>query len=301
VIFFGVFNALPLNGLDEIRSFFSGVKRKGLRSLAAIFNKKVDSISIPNSMVSVFKALSTGLVLLLLAYPLTFTVRARAISGRDTRVHFAAVVGAAIVIGCVCLLILLISTAYRRKMIGSIVLAFSFALLMGYGFVVQKDYEDAWKYQKTFWTEAVRLIPDVKSGTVIIVEPQAFEDTVQIGANIWNTPRVLEFLYNFPAEWEEPPRLYRLISGWQNNLIQDGFTLKLDENTTLSPPTLHRTVESTDIIFLQVRSDRLTRRLEPLDIDNLEFPVKQASSFGEPPFEKGILFDVIIHGEAEQE
>jgi hypothetical protein len=301
VIFFGVFNALPLDGLDETRSFFSGVKRQGLRSLVAIFNKNVDSISIPNSVVSVVKALTTGLVLLFLAYPLTFTVRAHAISGRDSRVHFAAVVGAAIVIGCVCLLFLQISTAYRRRTIGSIVLALSFALLMGYGFVVQKDYSDAWQYQKAFWTESVQLIPDVDAGTVIMVEPQAFDDTLQIGANIWNTPRVLEFLYNFPAEWEEPPRLYRLNPGWQNNLIQDGFTLKLDENTTLAPPTLFKTVESTDVIFLQVRSDRLSRRLEPLDIDDLEYPVKQSSGLGEPPFEKGILFDVIIRGEAEQE
>ena len=34
--------------------------------------------------------------MLILAYPLTFTVRAYAISGRDTRVHLGAVLGAAL-------------------------------------------------------------------------------------------------------------------------------------------------------------------------------------------------------------
>ena len=242
-----------------------------------------------------------GLVLLFLAYPLTLTVRPYAISGRDTRVHFAAVIGAAIVVGCVSLLILLISAAYRKRIIGSIVLALSFALLMGYGFIVQKDYSNAWSYQQSFWSEASSLIPDIEEGSVTLVEPQAFKDTLQIGANIWNLPRVLEYLYSFPLEWEEPPRLYRLIPGWQNNLVHEGLGIKLDANTTIAPKSLFKIVKSTDIIFLQVQSGRLTRRLEPLDIDNMEYAVRQVSTLGRPPFQQGILFDWMIQEGSEQE
>ncbi|MFM7714661.1 MAG: hypothetical protein ACKO7A_18740, partial [Microcystis sp.] len=56
-----------------------------------------------------------GISLLFLAYPFTFTVPATLISGRDSRVHAAAVVGASILGGILGYLIIYLANSYRQK------------------------------------------------------------------------------------------------------------------------------------------------------------------------------------------
>ena len=63
--------------------------------------------------------------------------------------------------------------------------------MTGYGFIIQRDYVNAWQYQRAFWTELLPLIQDAGDYNVILVDPQALKDTRQIGANYWNLPRVL--------------------------------------------------------------------------------------------------------------
>ena len=61
---------------------------------------------LPQEVKSLGKMFITGAILLVLAYPLTYTVQSMTIlNGRGTRVHTAAVAGAAILIGAIMLFI----------------------------------------------------------------------------------------------------------------------------------------------------------------------------------------------------
>jgi len=247
-----------------------------------------------NDLKALLRLAFVGLTMLALAYPFTFTIRAYAISGRDTRVHFAAVVGASIVCACGCSMILFMANLLRKKVIGTILLAGFFTLLMGYGFVIQRDYQLAWKYQQEFWSEVVQLVPDVEEGIVILVEPSGFRDTRQIDANTWNLPRIFEQIYNFPAEWKNPPRVYRLVPGWQNHITTSEGTFRLDVVTTTAPPSLYQTIETSRVILLESGKGHLVRRSAPITLNGKEFALKAPSAPVLNLFEKGFLFNFLI-------
>jgi predicted membrane chloride channel (bestrophin family) len=118
-----------------------------------------------------------------LAYPLTFTVRAYPISGRDTRVHLGASVGVSLVFASVWSLVS--SSAMGRKLRRASFGALSvlLALLVGFGVVVRKNYARAWELQQLFWTSLVPAVPDLEDGTVVLVDPSRLPDTWYIAAN----------------------------------------------------------------------------------------------------------------------
>jgi hypothetical protein len=103
---------------------------------------------------------AAGFVMLLLAYPLTFTTRITAISGRATRGHLAGVSGASLLFACFAYMVQGILSFYRHGRMATVILSGLFALLTGFGIMVQQDYVAAWKVQKQFWAELLPLIPD---------------------------------------------------------------------------------------------------------------------------------------------
>lgn len=235
-----------------------------------------------------------GFIMLVLAYPLTFTIRAYAISGRDTRVHFAAVLGASIVCACGCSMILYLANILRKKVIGTLLLAGFFATLMSYGFVIQRDYRVSWEYQQEFWSEVIQLVPDVEENTIILVPPEGFRDTRQIGANTWNLPRIFDQIYHFPAEWKNPPRVYRLIPGWQSHITTNTGSFRLDVSTTIAPPSLYQIVEPSHVIWLEPGIGHLTRRTTPIPLNGKEFALKATSAPVLNMLDKGFLYNYLI-------
>ena len=91
------------------------------------------------SLRDLWHPLLVGFVMLGTAYALALTVRPYAISGRDTRVHLAAVLGAALVVGAVSNFGLRWARRRRPRFAGPAILATLFALWLGYGFVIQGD------------------------------------------------------------------------------------------------------------------------------------------------------------------
>jgi hypothetical protein len=231
-----------------------------------------------------------GLVLLILAYPLTFTVSANTVSGRNTRVHFAAVVGASLLVASASLMLLQLARHLNYAYIGSGILALYFAILVGYGTVLQRDYADAWRYQTEFWSQLLPQIGDVEAGTAVLVEPSGLRDTVQIGANYWNMPRVLEQIYHFPAGWEDPPRVYRMWPDWQRYLLRKEGVIQLKDFTVFAPPQTLRNLPVDEAIFIHTGSGVPVRRSEPVELDGQPYEFKQAASSGPPAFEPGFLF-----------
>ena len=233
-----------------------------------------------------------GLVMLVLAYPLTFTVRPYAISGRDTRVHAAGVVGASMVVGSAIVIVIALAEGYRRKTWAIPALGIAIGILAGYGFVIQNDYATAWALQRGFWTQLIPLIPDVGDGTVVLVDPSGLQDTRQIGANYWNLPRVLAQLFVFPPTWEAKPRAYRLAEGWQERISTDDGKLRLDAATTLAPPGTYGVVDPSRAIFVGYRDGRLGRVSDEF-LPGVGYPSPPPEE-GEPPFPHGFLYDLMV-------
>ncbi len=248
--------------------------------------------ALPEEVKSLARLLLVGLILLVLAYPLTFTVRAYAISGRDTRVHAAGVVGIAVILAAMALLLFAVVRG-RWRMLVTGALALELALLAGYGFVIQQDYVNAWQYQRQFWTELVPLIPDAGDGTVVLVDPTALHDTHQIGANYWNLPRVLDQLYVFPETVKAVPVVHRLEPGWQNILIGSDGKIQVNATTTYSVPDYFGDFDPQNVVLIQAEGGRLVRR-ETVILDSREYNLKTTSAAILTGLPHGFLYSLMI-------
>ena len=259
---------------------------------------KIFDLKAPAFFKNFHKLVLTGWIMLVLAYPLTITLGAGSISGIQSRVHFAAIIGATILCACACSAFFFILIVYGKRWLGVLVLSGFFALHVGFGLVVQQDYRLNWEYQKTFFTKALKLCPDITSRTVILVEPTGLPDTKEIRMYSWGVCDTFGLIYNFPAEWKKKPELLILYDNWQN--CAEVYDLSVKEHSfeygskILPYQFPSREVRDTDLIFLEMKDGRLTRRIEPLIIRGKKITLKKPPPPAFPPFEKGPLYTFLI-------
>jgi hypothetical protein len=235
-----------------------------------------------------------GLVMLLLAYPMTFTTRLTAISGRATRGHLAGVSGASLLFASFAYAIHRILSYYHQRRIATVFFAGLFALLVGFGILIQQDYVKAWQVQKDFWAELLPLIPDAGEGTAILVEPEGLEDVLQIGANTWNLSRLLNQLYIFSPEMSSVPRVYRLLPGWQGRIVTGEGFFQANQETVTAPPDNYNTFESENVILISTEHGLMTRVRGPLDINGQLYPLKPQTAPVSPNLRRGVLYQLLV-------
>jgi hypothetical protein len=234
----------------------------------------------------------TGLVMLAMAYPLTFTVRAYALSGRDTRVHTAGVMGAAILVASVFFLLIALANGHRVwHWIGNGIMALALALLVGYGFIIQRDYVMAWQYQRQFWTELLPLVQDAQSTTYILVTSEGLKDTAQIDANTWALSNVLGQLYEFPSPGV--PRVFRLRAGWQDHL-EKSAAIYLSGVTSYVAPDFFEKADFPNIILIDTSSGKMVRRTAPLTVEGQSFSIMQPGASGLSSYPRSLLYRLMI-------
>lgn len=202
---------------------------------------------------------AAGFFMLLLAYPMTFTTRVIAISGRITRGHFAAVGGASLLVASFSYVLLILFSYFRHVKIAIALLSGWFALLVGFGIIVQQDYVTAWQLQKDFWAELLPLIQDAGTGTAVLIQPDGLEDVLQIGANTWNLSRVLDQVHIFPPELTAVPRVYRLLPGWRDKIALEDGSFQINQETVTAPPDNYNVVDSRDVIVVSTVGGIMTR------------------------------------------
>lgn len=296
IAFFAVlFSRLRLDLPEGLRGQLAGAIEAARRATSIRTGVLEGYRRLTPRLASLLRLTCAGAAMLVLAYPLTFTIRAYAISGRDTRVHSAAVLGAALFVGSLSLLALWAAEGSGRRRWVAAAFGIWFGLLAGYGFVIQRDYRLAWIYQQQFWTELVRLVPDVSEGDSILVDPSGLNDTRQIGANYWNLPVVLEQLYQFPDSWRRPVWVYRLEKGWEDGILGDDGRLQLDGSTTYAPPSTYREVDPGETILIETGTGELVRRSAPLILDGKTIMLKVLDDAGgEPPYPPGFLYRFLV-------
>ena len=136
----------------------------------ALVDSRLVRLELPAGLRVLASLATTGAVMLVLAYPLTFTAPAIAVAGRATRVHAAAAVGAGILVGCLSAGILVVATALGRRRVTATLLAAAFAALVASGLRVQADYVASWSQQRSFWRQVVTLCPNLEDRTVILAD-----------------------------------------------------------------------------------------------------------------------------------
>ena len=238
-----------------------------------------------------------GISLLFLAYPLTFTVPATLISGRDSRVHAAAVVGASILGGILGYLIVYLANSYRQKNLAALLLATYFSLLIGFGIIVQQQNKLSWKYQQAFWADVIQLAPDLNDGQVILVDAPSLPWGSQLYPFAWSMPSVVGQLYQFPWQWKNVPKLYKLNPDWQLKIAANGEIALNNDNGLLFfyyPWEPARQVKTSEIILLQEKDGKLVRTTTPIVAGAKKFSFKPLTNSTINSFDKGYLYDYLI-------
>jgi len=249
---------------------------------------------LPEELLPLIKTGAIGLVMLGLAYPLTFTVRAYALTGRDTRVHAAGVMGASLLVGSMMLAAVRLGGPRGKRTVVALALALWSGLMVSYGLDVQRDYVRAWDLQREFWTQLVKLVPDVGDGTIVLVDPTGLQDTKQIGANYWNLPRVLGQLYAFPREWDAIPRVYRMVPGWEDRVVTEDSRLRIDETTTFSPGSTYGVFDPSNAILVVQGPDGLTRLAEISQAGHAAISLMAPRGIGEPSYQPTLLHALLV-------
>jgi hypothetical protein len=227
------------------------------------------------------RLLWAGVVMLVAAYPLTFTTVGFSVAGRGTRVHLAAALGGSILFAWLLSRILASRDTPLARWASIAGLASYFTLLVGFGLTVQKDYVLGWQEQQGFWSDLVRLCPDLKDGDVIFVEPTGLRDTRQflfLRKDVYGVPdtrqiksldtltSVLGQIDVFPKTWSRPPQVYRLPPKWMRDLFVNDQTLRLmsNDNGEWSTPAIWTggSVVAAHAIFIETKGGHLTRRAD---------------------------------------
>jgi hypothetical protein len=230
------------------------------------------------------------------AYPLTIILRATAISGRETRVHLAGVVGAALVAASVTMLLLRALTSKGLKLVLLGLISLIFGLNFAFGFVIQKAYVRAWELQKQFWRELIPLISDSVDGTAILVEPSGIEDVLYINANTWVLPRMLERFYVFPDDWERVPAVFRLAKFWEENIVRVPGYFTLDGTNSFAHLVTFGDYEQELAIFVTT-SGGIVERQSTLTFMDEVIPVKPVGQDIFSTLETTLLFDLMVREE----
>jgi hypothetical protein len=259
----------------------------------AIWKKKYSEL---DGRIRILVQLSVaGFVMLLLAYPMTFTTRLTAISGRTTRGHLAGVIGASLIIAAFSYSLLTILSHYRQRKLATLLLSGWFALLAGFGIMIQQDYVKAWQAQRGFWAELLPLIQDAGPGNAILIQPDGLEDFLQIGANTWNLSRILNQLYVFPDESTPVPRVYRLLPTWKDKIVLDDGSFQVNRETVTAPPDNYGIFESENVIIIFTKGDRMVRVDEPLEINGTSYLLKPQAIPALPNLPRGVLYQLLLN------
>lgn len=145
------------------------------------------------------------------AYLLSFThYPPVATEGRETSVHLAAAIGAAILGATAATVIIRIACRVGLVWIGAGLIGLSSALLYSADLATQRGMVDVWRLQQCFWARVITLCPDLDRGTTIVCDGDMFQQDRSILANSWADTQVLQVLYEFPFYGVDVPELYSL-------------------------------------------------------------------------------------------
>ncbi len=241
------------------------------------------------------RVLLAALVMLCLGYAFSFThFPPVARFGRATSVHLAAVVGASLLVAWSCEALLRVATGYGLRSHVGLLVAVFFSLLASYGLSIQQDFARSWQNQRAFWTDVVRVCPDLTEGTVILVQHDGLPETRLILTHSWADPMIPAQLYRFPSSWTQPPQLFVVDDDWTQDVVTEGTQYRWVDPATGWPVHLQNPAAS-NMIFLHMAGGTSIRYDDPVTIDGMVFhPRSTPPLAAQPTWPRGPLFSLMI-------
>lgn len=233
-------------------------------------------------------------LMLALAYVLSFThYPPMASYGRATSVHLSSAIGGSLLFALVCTQIIEIAGKFRLRILAIILISLYLSLIMAYRLLIQDDFVRAWQNQRSFWANVLDVAPDMGENTLIFIVNTNLPQTNYILSNSWADPIVPAQLFNFPAQWENPPRLFVGNRTWFKAMIREGNHFKW--MVPVATWDAHwEIIPDRNVILLEMVNGRLIRRFGSINIDGLDFNLKDLPSGAKLSYEKGPLFDYLI-------
>jgi hypothetical protein len=241
-----------------------------------------------------------SLFLLLLAYPLTLTVDATQISGANSRVHNAAAFGGSILFGLFCFLLSTFLKNYRLNQLALIIIAGYFSLLVGFGLTIQNDNRVSWQYQQAFWSDIIKLAPDLSEESVVFVDSPSLNQVWGSQLHPFTDYGLgLKVIYIFPEKFKTSPLIFRLDNNWKKKITPDRVLKLANEDGLIyhgswwyigSP----RLVDFKDVILIQEKNGKLIRQSEPISINGVKYQFKPLTASTVQSFQKKYLYDNLI-------
>ena len=240
------------------------------------------------------KLLLTAIIMLSAAYLFSFTHYPPTASyGRLTSVHLAATLGGALLFAGLALLLLTVLRTRGLGYAGVFLLALYLSSLVAYGFTIQEDFKDAWRNEQKFWSSVVAMVPDASEGTVIIVWDRGLPQSHFIESNSWADPLVLEQIFDFPAQWKTPPRVWVVDKTWTRLL--DG---KTGEITWVVPPATwpggRSALPQGNTILLEYKQGKLIRDSGDFMVEGHPLHLKTLTPGANPGWQPGPLYPLLI-------
>jgi hypothetical protein len=239
---------------------------------------------------------TVSVLMLALAYTLSFTHYPPIASyGRATSVHLSSAVGGSLLFSCICTQIITISEKFRLRSFAIILISLYMSLILAYRLLIQDDFVRAWQNQRSFWANVLDVAPDMREDTIIFVVNTNLRKTNFILSNSWADPIIPSQLFNFPAQWANPPRLFAVNRIWFKAMIREGNHFKWMVPTALLDAHWE-IIPDRNVILLDMENGRLIRRFGSINIDGLDFNLKDMPPGARLNYEKGPLFDYLIGG-----
>jgi hypothetical protein len=241
---------------------------------------------------SIAKLLLVATIMLCLSYTLSFThFPPIATRNRMTSVHLAAAFGGSLLFACFCSICLSVADAYRFRNRALFVLALYMSLVVAYRFSIQLDFCEAWQDQRSFWTNAIEKLPDMKEGTIVFVLDHDLQRTRYIASNSWADDLLLRQILTFPKQWKNPPQLFVVDDRWTESVFREGHTLKWAVGWSGGNWDV---LQNANVILLEMETGKLMRRFGVINIGGEELELKPLSPEVSRDWQKGPMYSYLI-------
>ena len=241
-----------------------------------------------------------GYIMLVLAYSLALVGPIKLVDDVGSRIHTGAIVGASILFACISSSVIYIGKTYGIKRLVTLLLAAYFSLLLGFGFSIQRDYVLSWQYQRSLFSDIIKLVPDLTDGSVILFEKKAVKPTKYMSVFRSTQRKILSDLFQLPDDWENPPIVFPLEDSWQEHARLDNNLNLLYMTNPFNPSVIEEKFQSTSIVFLEPQNGKLTCRVKPMIIGDQTLKLKNQSSPIISTFDKKPLYNYMIQSPDEE-
>jgi len=264
---------------------------------------------------SLLQPFVAGIAMLVGGYLLAFTpdhFPPVDVCGRMSGIHLAAALGASLVVACVAQALVLLLRANRMGWIAAPILAAYFATLVGFAFIVQKNFviaHDGPGGQREYWTRLVKLCPDLHDGTMVLIEGTWPSNNWYALPRSWSDPLALMEMYDYPSGMSNRPLIVPVPAdrSWTGNFKRHGdrrfvWTKELPSYISrLAGNPLHYVarspnleMEENDLILLRAEAGRLERVEADVVVDGSIVHFRPAPSDRGLPYPPGTLYPLLV-------